>query len=104
MNGIFDDLINLPKALTSAKNSALAPVKAGTAAAGKLTSAIESFNSGAVEKKIDKAVNTAEIYFATQLGLQAIATFAAVGMLVVHINASNKRRYIQRAAPRRGRR
>ncbi len=93
MEGIFDSLASLPKLLTSAKDSALAPVRAGANATNKITSAIEAFNSGAVEKKIDKAVDTAEIYFATTLGLQAIATFAAVGMLIVHIRASGKRRH-----------
>ncbi len=83
MNGILDDLANLPKALGSKLKSA--PLQA----AANLTSNFDATQQR-YEKKIDEAATKAEVYLAATLGLQAVASFAALGIMIYSIKNYNR--------------
>ncbi len=91
MNGILDELANLPKALGN-------QAKDKIQSAANFSTAVDAA-SQKYQKKIDEAATTAEVYLAASLGFQAIASAAALGIMVYSIknyNRGERRRVFKR--------
>jgi ElaB/YqjD/DUF883 family membrane-anchored ribosome-binding protein len=85
MRGILDDLANLPKTLTAKAKKDFAPFQAASNFATNVDAASQKY-----EKKIEDAATTAEVYLAASLGFQALASAAAIGIMIYSIKNYNR--------------
>jgi len=85
MRGILDDLANLPKVLTAKAKKDFSPLQAASNFATNIDATSQKY-----EKKIDEVATKVEIYMAAQLGLQAIAAAAALGIMIYSIKNYNR--------------